>query len=628
MKQFANPLRSLADRLGSLRGKRVSPGYAAVLIATLLVAVVASWTGLSEGIDGTAYDWVFARHARPDHVDSVVLAFDEKTLSRTGGMRQLRPTLAQALTKLAEAKPRVVAIDLILADTGDSAEDARLAQALALHPRTVLSSDLLPNGVWEDPVPALAKNAQAIGHVHARPDPVSRVLPLEIISNRVRRWAVCLEAFRLYKDATVVESPDALDIGGTIVPGTRPRERAMRILYLPDSVPTVSVADLLDGSNRIPLANKTVFVGVTAQSAARDRLITPLGTMMSGVEIHAHGFETLRHGRFLVNGSALLVLGLVTLICATAGAIFLFFSGWPAYVLAVLLIISSHALPHLSMARGVVIPYSAPVLAAWLSTAVAATWMYFTTRNELRRTETDKMRYRQAIHFVTHEMRSPLTAIQGSSELMGRYNLNDEKRKQMAQMIHSESKRLARMIQTFLDLERLSDGSMEFRRERFDLEELVEGCIVRAQPLADRKQIQVESTLPENLPFEGDRELLEYAVYNLITNAVKYSPQNTHVRITARTEHNELRLSVNDEGIGIDEKDLKNIFKKFYRTRRAETSGEAGTGIGLSIVEQIVEHHNGHMEVTSVLGKGSCFTMVLPRTVSTERTPASRVTTE
>jgi signal transduction histidine kinase len=628
MKQFAHRLRSLAGRLPSLRGKRIPPGYAAVLLATLLVALVASWTGLSEGIDGTAYDWVFARQARPDHVDSVVLAFDEKTLLKSGGMRRLRPTLAGALTKLASEKPRVVAIDLILADASDAAEDARLAEALALHPRVVLSSDLLPDGHWEDPIPILARSAQAVGHVHARPDPVSRVLPLEIISNRVRRWAVCLEAFRFYKDAPVIESPDALEIAGTLVPGTRQRERAMHVRYFPESVPTVSVADLLDGVNRIPLAGKAVFVGVTAQSAARDRLITPLGTMMSGVEIHAHAFETLRHGRFLVTASPLLVLGLVMLICAAAGAIFLFFSGWPAYALGVLLIVGSHALPHWSMAQGMVIPYSAPVLAAWLSTAVAATWMYFTTRNELRRTESDKMRYRQAIHFVTHEMRSPLTAIQGSSELMGRYNLNDEKRKQMAQMIHSESKRLARMIQTFLDLERLSDGSMDFRRERFDLEELVSGCILRAQPLADRKRIEVENTLAEDLPFEGDRELLEYAVYNLITNAIKYSPQDTHVRVTARTEHNELRLSVNDEGIGIDEKDLKNIFKKFYRTRRAETSGEAGTGIGLSIVEQIVEHHNGHMEVTSVLGKGSCFTMVLPRTVSTERTPASRVTTE
>ena len=73
-----------------------------------------------------------------------------------------------------------------------------------------------------------------------------------------------------------------------------------------------------------------------------------------------------------------------------------------------------------------------------------------------------------------------------------------------------------------------------------------------------------------------------------------------------------MRLSVRDQGIGMDEKELRNIFQKFYRTKKAEASGEVGTGIGLSIVEQIVHHHGGRMEVTSTPGKGSCFTMVLP----------------
>ncbi len=111
-------------------------------------------------------------------------------------------------------------------------------------------------------------------------------------------------------------------------------------------------------------------------------------------------------------------------------------------------------------------------------------------------------------------MRTPLTAIQGSSELMGRYNLSEEKRKQMTEMINQESKRLARMIQTFLDVERLSDGQMELKREQFTARELVEACLERVRPLGERKNIRV-STGELIGVLEGDRELMEYAVYNL-----------------------------------------------------------------------------------------------------------------
>jgi two-component system, OmpR family, sensor histidine kinase SenX3 len=84
------------------------------------------------------------------------------------------------------------------------------------------------------------------------------------------------------------------------------------------------------------------------------------------------------------------------------------------------------------------------------------------------------------------------------------------------------------------------------------------------------------------------------------------------VTVSAHKDNGLLRLSVRDQGIGMDDKELRSIFQKFYRTKKAEASGEVGTGIGLSIVDQIVTHHGGRMEVTSEPGKGSCFTIVLP----------------
>jgi signal transduction histidine kinase len=208
-------------------------------------------------------------------------------------------------------------------------------------------------------------------------------------------------------------------------------------------------------------------------------------------------------------------------------------------------------------------------------------------------------------------MRTPLTAIQGSSEIMSRYNLPDEKRHQLSDMINSESKRLARIIQTFLDVERLAEGQMELKREPFEAAEMVDACMQRVTPLAERKRIgmSLEGTVDGVLV--GDRELMEYAFYNLLTNAVKYSPSGTHIRVFSERNGGDLRLGVQDQGIGMDSKEVQNIFKKFYRTKGAEASGEVGTGIGLSIVEQIVARHGGRIDVSSEPGKGSCFTIVM-----------------
>src|SRR2546428_9409350 len=100
-------------------------------------------------------------------------------------------------------------------------------------------------------------------------------------------------------------------------------------------------------------------------------------------------------------------------------------------------------------------------------------------------------RYQDGMHFVTHEMRTPLTAIQGSSELIGRYTMTEEKRKQMAQLINSESKRLGRMIEIFLSVERLSAGQMELKREQFGGMELMSACVERVRLLAERQQIGI-----------------------------------------------------------------------------------------------------------------------------------------
>ena len=599
--------------------------YAGLLALALAVALASGWTSLAARIDNYAYDFLFNRFPPPAvEPASVVLAVDEETLKTMGGGRHIRTILADGLERIAPAEPKAVAIDYILADAGDADENARLARALKRMKNVVLSCELVRSG-WEDPLPTFRDRAAALGHVHAEENPldgISRAIPLEQVAGHDRRWALALEAFRLSRGSPVIESPDDLQVGDTQIPAPRAAgDRPMRIRYQPAGPPTYSVAELVAHPDLVSrFRGKTVFLGYTALSSVRDRLFNPYSQPIAGVAIHAQAFETMYHKLFLVSASNTAVLAFCIVLAAAAGAIFGFLAGWPAYAAAAALLAAAHAAPAILFQRGMVYPYFISIAAAWIPITCAAAFQYLVLRKAWRRSESDKARYQQAIQFVTHEMRSPLTAIQGSSELMGRYNLNEEKRKQMAGMIHAESKRLGRMIQTFLDVERLTAGQMEMRREEFPVRDMIRACLERVRPLAERKEIAItEGEIDEGI-VNGDRELMEYAFYNLLTNAVKYSAAGKQVLVQAPVSSGTLRLAVKDQGIGMDEKELRNIGRRFYRTKRAEASGEAGTGIGLSIVEQIVTHHGGRMEVASAPAMGSTFTIVVPAQAS-ERAP-------
>ncbi len=594
-------------------------GYAAVTGAAFVLALLVGWSAIGMQIDNYAYDLLLAFNPPPAHQpDCVIVAIDEATLNNEGGPRAYRTILANGLEAIAKGGPAVVAIDMVLADAGDPAEDRHLIDAFKATRNLVLPADFIDDGHtrrWENPLPRFQTLASAVGNVRADEeshDGVTRSIALEKTYAHERHWALALEAFRLARGVKyIVESPREIQVGSETIPFARVGDhRSLRIRYTAAALPRLSVEDLLHKPELAgQLRGKAVFLGVTATN---DRVVTPYGQRISGLETHAQLFDTLESGQFLRDATGGEILGWCLLIAVLALCIFAYASGWRAYALGGLLLALAHALPVIAFRDNVVFPYSAPFAVAWLCVSAAASYQHFFVRRQLVKSEGDRQRYQQAIRFVTHEMKTPLTAIQGSSELMGRYNLTDDKRKQMASMINAESKRLAKMIQTFLDVERLSEGEMELKREVFPVGAVVENCLLRIAPVAERKNITINAGEIAGVFLTGDRELMEYAVYNLLTNAVKYSAADTQVFVDAATRGDRLHLSVRDQGMGLDEKELRSIFHKFYRTKRAEASGESGTGIGLSIVEQIITHHGGRMEVTSAVGKGSCFTIVAP----------------
>jgi signal transduction histidine kinase len=606
--------------------------YAALLTAAFLAAVAASYF-VNPYFDNYAYDFMFRLYRpAPWRPQSVVLAIDEATLRKYGGMDSIRKPLADALKIIAGAAPRAVAVDVTLADPrGTEDANADLADAFRRTPNLVLGAELLEDG-WEDPRPEFARWAAAIGHVHAQPDAdnVTRAILLEKHSGRVRHWALSLEAFRLSRGGpAIVEYPEKLMVGDAVIPVSG-NGRPMRVRFIPDGapqedrIPLVSLAALIDNPAQVTaFTGKTVFVGVTAITGeVRDRVSTPYsnGRLMSGVELHANAFETMAQGLFLTDVADLWVLLFSLGVAAAIGLAFRYLAGWQAYAGGALALAAAHVTPYAFFAHGRVFSFATPFSVAWLGFLAAAAYFHLVVRRNWRIEQAARERYQQAMHFVTHEMRTPLSAIQGSSELISRYAFSEEKRQQIALLINSESKRLARMVEVFLNVERLSAGEMELKHEPIAVKEMVAVCVGRVAPLAERKRIGIVlHPIAGDLQLTGDRELMEYACYNLLTNAVKYSPQQTEIAVSCWQEDGHVRIAVKDQGIGMDRKEVKRIFQKFYRTKKAEESGEAGTGIGLAIVQQIVEQHGGRIEVSSQPGSGSCFTLALPQSAAAER---------
>jgi signal transduction histidine kinase len=629
--------------------------YVSLLSGAYLVALLFSWF-LGSGLDDYMYDLMFNAHrAAPWQPEVVVLAIDEPTLQGYGGFRNIRIPLAEGLRIVATAKPKVVAVDVLFADTSDPVHDRRLAEALRSIPNLVLSSELIDEDrVWEDPRPEFAGAAQ-LGHVHAQPDKdgitrsillEQRVAPGVSIRNPrdLHRWAFALEAFRVARHAQIIENPvlagglakKTLLVGDTAIPvqlrydkvGGDPK-RLMRVRYFPPgmTVPRVSLRRLIeDPSLASRLNGKAVFVGLTAQNIdIRDRLFTPLSNT-PGIEINAAAYETLARASFITDLGFHWVIPVSIAIMVAIGLAFRYLPGWWAYGAGAGMLLVAMVIPYVFFTQQHVFPFSVSASVAWLGTVTAASYYHLVVRRNLRIEQSSRERYQQAMHFVTHEMRTPLSAIQGSSELISRYGLTEEKRKQIAELINSESKRLARMVEIFLNVERLSAGQMGLKQEPIQVKDMIDVCMARVRPLADRKHIATSvAPVPEDLYLSGDRELMEYACYNLLTNAIKYSPQRTQVTVSVRKDDARIRIAVQDQGIGMDQKEVKQIFQKFYRTKKAEESGEAGTGIGLSIVHQIVEQHGGRIEVISQPGAGSCFTLVMPaRTVAAVPTSAQQ----
>ncbi|MDZ7330591.1 MAG: cell wall metabolism sensor histidine kinase WalK [candidate division KSB1 bacterium] len=235
-------------------------------------------------------------------------------------------------------------------------------------------------------------------------------------------------------------------------------------------------------------------------------------------------------------------------------------------------------------------------------------------RDITKEKEIDRMKT-ELVSMVAHELRSPLTSIAGFSELLLDEGLTPEQSKEYAEIILKESNRLGDLINKFLDISRIESGKSQMHKTPVQMGHVIESVLEMNMYLAERKGMKVTLNIPEDLDTVWvDREMMGEVILNLFSNAVKYSPEGRPIIIEVQDKEDEQLVRVIDRGYGIPEKSLNRIFDKFYRVTDDEHVQEiTGSGLGLSLVKEIIELHEGSIWVESKLGEGSIFTFSIPK---------------
>lgn len=236
---------------------------------------------------------------------------------------------------------------------------------------------------------------------------------------------------------------------------------------------------------------------------------------------------------------------------------------------------------------------------------------------------------------VSHELRTPITNIKGYVETLLQVGVDEPAQLQkFLEIIHRNTARLSGLVEDILSLAYLEEPEAKHSLVRSPLaaDQIVRQVIEDLESAAAAKSIRLSTAMDDSLWVLANETLAGQALANLVSNAIKYTPEASRVSVTVDTEGDLVRFSVTDNGPGIASKHLPRLFERFYRVDKARTRTQGGTGLGLAIVKHIASIHGGRVEVTSRLGEGSCFRLLLPRAsvpatvdaVATETAAATR----
>jgi two-component system phosphate regulon sensor histidine kinase PhoR len=225
---------------------------------------------------------------------------------------------------------------------------------------------------------------------------------------------------------------------------------------------------------------------------------------------------------------------------------------------------------------------------------------------------------------VSHELKTPITSIKGFVETLLDGAIEDKDQAQrFLTIISNQTNRLHAIIEDLLSLSRLEQHEAPIEFDYYSVAEVVNAAKEICEPRAQSKGITIEDTYSGKSSAWLNPNLLEQALVNLVDNAIKYSSENTRVKVEVTNRRQQLRIAVADTGQGISRRDQARLFERFYRTDKARSRDMGGTGLGLAIVKHISIAHGGEVTVDSELGKGSTFTVTIPQPAEGERPKAA-----
>lgn len=210
---------------------------------------------------------------------------------------------------------------------------------------------------------------------------------------------------------------------------------------------------------------------------------------------------------------------------------------------------------------------------------------------------------------VSHEMKTPLASIEGYAELLAADDISDEKRKLYASKIVDGSRRLSSLTGNILELSKLENKQVSPQMQDFRLDEQLRRVVLLFEDSWSAKSLDIDMDVPE-ITYKGNEELLFQVWQNIFGNALKFTPENGSITVTANQNENGVSVSIRDTGTGIPKESQKRIFEKFYQADSSRSM--RGNGLGLAIAARIVQLHGGEITVESEEGKGSEFTVTLP----------------